>query len=192
MGYLSLVGYVGTIVLANWAIQTFGLVPVGLGLLAPAGVSFAGLAFTLRDLVQDSLGRRWTVAAIGGGARARDGLGRRDGPGARSVEARADPAWPRRPQCPDRDGGHLVRCSHAPSAAASCTRAASVSLRMLPRRTDVPIAAGIKAALAWPTVELACTVYACPQHREAFRRAAKTMMSEVALGDDVATREVAD
>lgn len=61
---LPLVGYVATIFLANWAIQTFGLVPVGFGLIAPAGVYFAGLAFTFRDLVQEGLGRRWTVVAI--------------------------------------------------------------------------------------------------------------------------------
>jgi len=66
--YLPLVGYVATIFAANWAITTFGLVPVGFGLLAPAGVFFAGLAFTLRDLTQDALGRRWTYAAIVVGA----------------------------------------------------------------------------------------------------------------------------
>lgn len=65
---IPLVGYILVIVLANWAIQQFGLVPVGLGLLAPAGVYFAGLAFTLRDLVQESLGRKWTVVAIIAGA----------------------------------------------------------------------------------------------------------------------------
>lgn len=59
-----LIGYIATIFLANWAIQSFGLVPVGLGLLAPAGVYFAGLAFTFRDLVQERLGRTWTVVAI--------------------------------------------------------------------------------------------------------------------------------
>lgn len=63
-----LIGYVSTIVLANWAIQTFGVVPVGFGLMAPAGVLFAGLAFTLRDLTQDALGKWWAVAGIGGGA----------------------------------------------------------------------------------------------------------------------------
>lgn len=63
-----LLGYVATIFAANWALSTFGLVPVGFGLLAPAGVYFAGLAFTLRDLTQDALGRRWTVAAILAGA----------------------------------------------------------------------------------------------------------------------------
>lgn len=60
--------YVATIVAANWLIQTFGVIPVGFGLMAPAGVLAAGLAFTLRDMVQESLGRWWTVAAIGAGA----------------------------------------------------------------------------------------------------------------------------
>ena len=64
MKYLPLIGYIATIFAANWAIQAFGLVPVGFGLMAPAGVYFAGLAFTLRDLTQDSLGKRWTVGAI--------------------------------------------------------------------------------------------------------------------------------
>lgn len=63
-GLLCLVLYILTIFGANWAIQTFGLVPVGFGLLAPAGVYFVGASFTLRDAVQEELGRRWTVAAI--------------------------------------------------------------------------------------------------------------------------------
>ncbi len=65
---VPLVGYIAVIVLANWAIQAFGVVPVGFGLMAPAGVYFAGLVFTLRDLVQEELGRVWTVAAIAIGA----------------------------------------------------------------------------------------------------------------------------
>ncbi len=64
LGAASLIGYISTIFLANWAIQRFGLVPVGFGLVAPAGVYFAGLAFTLRDTTQRSLGRGWTVIAI--------------------------------------------------------------------------------------------------------------------------------
>jgi queuosine precursor transporter len=56
--------YIATILAANWAIQTFGLVPVGFGLMAPAGVYFVGLAFTFRDLAQEFVGRRWIVAAI--------------------------------------------------------------------------------------------------------------------------------
>ena len=60
--------YIGSIVGANWAISTFGFVPVGFGLLAPAGVYFAGLGFTFRDFLHESKGRRWVVVAIIGGA----------------------------------------------------------------------------------------------------------------------------
>jgi hypothetical protein len=56
--------YVGTIVAANVAITYLGLVPVGFGLLAPAGVYFVGVSFTARDIVQDQLGRWWTIGAI--------------------------------------------------------------------------------------------------------------------------------
>lgn len=63
-----LIAYVLTIFAANWAIQNFGVVPVGFGLSAPAGVYLAGLAFTLRDLTQDRLGRIWTAGAIVAGA----------------------------------------------------------------------------------------------------------------------------
>lgn len=56
--------YLGTIVAANWAIQTFGFVPVGFGLMAPAGVYFVGLAFTFRDLTHEALGRKAVFAAI--------------------------------------------------------------------------------------------------------------------------------
>lgn len=65
---IYLIGYIATIFAANWAITRFGLVPVGFGLLAPAGVYFAGLAFTLRDLTQDRLGRPAVLAAIVAGA----------------------------------------------------------------------------------------------------------------------------
>jgi uncharacterized PurR-regulated membrane protein YhhQ (DUF165 family) len=64
LGWVVLTLYIGTVVAANWAIQRFGFVPVGFGLLAPAGVYFAGLAFTLRDLSHETLGRQWVVAAI--------------------------------------------------------------------------------------------------------------------------------
>jgi uncharacterized PurR-regulated membrane protein YhhQ (DUF165 family) len=67
-GALALTAYVLTIPAANWAISTYGIVPIGFGLMAPAGVLFAGLAFTLRDLTQEALGRWWTLAAIGIGA----------------------------------------------------------------------------------------------------------------------------
>jgi len=61
-------GYLGTIVAANWAIARFGAVPVGFGLVAPAGVYFAGLALTLRDLLHEVAGRAAVVMAIVAGA----------------------------------------------------------------------------------------------------------------------------
>ena len=61
---LWFVAYLATVVLANVAVVLWGIVPVGFGLYAPAGVYFAGLAFTLRDTTQDALGRKWVVAAI--------------------------------------------------------------------------------------------------------------------------------
>jgi uncharacterized PurR-regulated membrane protein YhhQ (DUF165 family) len=73
---IPLAGYVATIFLANLSLQYLGwcapggpcVLPVGPGLWAPSGVLWAGLAFTLRDLVQEQLGRTWTIAAIGIGA----------------------------------------------------------------------------------------------------------------------------
>jgi uncharacterized PurR-regulated membrane protein YhhQ (DUF165 family) len=53
--------FIGTVWLANWLIVHVGPVPVGFGLMAPAGVYAAGLAFTLRDLLHDRAGR-WAVA----------------------------------------------------------------------------------------------------------------------------------
>lgn len=64
IGVVAVVSYIATVFLANWAIENYGLVSVGFGLVAPAGVYFAGLAFTLRDITQDTLGRRFVVGAI--------------------------------------------------------------------------------------------------------------------------------
>lgn len=64
VGAAAAVAYVLTIFVANWAVQRFGVVPVGFGLMAPAAVYFVGLAFTLRDVVQDALGRAAVVACI--------------------------------------------------------------------------------------------------------------------------------
>lgn len=68
VGAAAVVGFVATVVGANWAIEHFGLVPVGFGLEAPAGVYFAGIAFTMRDLAQASVGRVPVLAAIVAGA----------------------------------------------------------------------------------------------------------------------------
>jgi uncharacterized PurR-regulated membrane protein YhhQ (DUF165 family) len=60
--------YVGCVIGANWAIATFGVVPVGLGLFAPAGVWFAGASFTARDMVQRHGGRKLVLLAVVVGA----------------------------------------------------------------------------------------------------------------------------
>jgi uncharacterized PurR-regulated membrane protein YhhQ (DUF165 family) len=60
--------FIGTVFGANWAIDTFGFVPVGFGLEAPAGVYFAGLAFTFRDLIHRTIGKWWTLVGIAIGA----------------------------------------------------------------------------------------------------------------------------
>ena len=74
LGLLALAAYIGTIFAANWFIGHVGTscapvggpctIPVGPGLVAPSGVLWVGAALFLRDLVQDELGRRWTVAGI--------------------------------------------------------------------------------------------------------------------------------
>jgi hypothetical protein len=52
--------YIATIFAANWALNRWGVIDVGFGLQATAGVYFAGLSLTLRDGVQE-LGNRWWV-----------------------------------------------------------------------------------------------------------------------------------
>jgi uncharacterized PurR-regulated membrane protein YhhQ (DUF165 family) len=63
-GLVCVVLFVATIFAANWAIDRWGPVPVGFGLEAPAGVYFAGIALTLRDVIHRQLGRWVVVAAI--------------------------------------------------------------------------------------------------------------------------------
>ena len=65
---LPLIAYGLCIVGANATLALVGLVPVGFGLMAPAGVLWAGLALTMRDLTQDALGRWPVVGAIVVGA----------------------------------------------------------------------------------------------------------------------------
>jgi hypothetical protein len=66
-----------TIPLANWLIGHAGtvcvpngpcLIPVGLGLMAPSGVTMIGVALVLRDLVQRRLGLGVALGAIVAGA----------------------------------------------------------------------------------------------------------------------------
>lgn len=57
--------YIALIVGANYAIATWGTVPVLFtSLIAPAGVYLAGFTFAARNLTQQSLGRRFGFAAI--------------------------------------------------------------------------------------------------------------------------------
>jgi len=60
--------FVAVVYGANWALERYGIVSVGFGLMAPAGVYFAGLGFGLRDALHEAGGRRWVLAAIGTGA----------------------------------------------------------------------------------------------------------------------------
>lgn len=65
---VAFVAFVATVWAANWAITRYGVVPIGFGLAAPAGVYFAGLSFGLRDALHEMGGRRIVLAAIGCGA----------------------------------------------------------------------------------------------------------------------------
>lgn len=76
LGAVALIGYILTIFAANWSLSHLGnctgrgpcTIPVWPGLNAPSGVLWAGLAFSLRDAVQEYLGRGWTIVAIAAGA----------------------------------------------------------------------------------------------------------------------------
>lgn len=69
-GLCALAGFIGTVFAANWLVNHYGPVPVGFGLMAPAGVYVVGVAFLLRDAVQSTLGKLAVVAGIGAGAAA--------------------------------------------------------------------------------------------------------------------------
>lgn len=60
-------GYAATIAGANWASTLWPALAVA-DLQIPAGVFFAGLAFTVRDFLQEAVGTRSTLLAIAVGA----------------------------------------------------------------------------------------------------------------------------
>ncbi len=68
VGLAALIGFIATIWVANWLISHFGVVHVGFGLLAPAGVFAVGVAFTLRDIAHRTLGPWAVIGAIVVGA----------------------------------------------------------------------------------------------------------------------------
>lgn len=76
-GLAALALFILTIPAGNWMVTNVGLVcpqdgpcliPVWPGVMSPSAVLLAGLALVLRDLVQELLGSRWTIAAIAAGA----------------------------------------------------------------------------------------------------------------------------
>lgn len=73
IGWGALAIYGVSIVLANWLIRNVGpivipggnhLVPVGFGLAAPTGTYAAGLTFVCRDVIQRTIGKRWSLLII--------------------------------------------------------------------------------------------------------------------------------
>lgn len=62
------VAFLACILAANYVTTEYGMVPVGFGLMATAGTYFAGATFVLRDLIQDTAGKRWVFALIALGA----------------------------------------------------------------------------------------------------------------------------
>jgi len=64
LGIAAAVLFVLTVYFANLAVTHWGIVGVGFGLSAPAGVYFVGLAFTLRDITHRALGRWVVIGAI--------------------------------------------------------------------------------------------------------------------------------
>ena len=62
------VGFLATVVAANWLTEWHGMVSVGFGLTATAGTYAAGLAFGLRDALHEVAGRWAVVAVIAAGA----------------------------------------------------------------------------------------------------------------------------
>lgn len=65
---LSGLGLLAAVLTANYVTTNLGMAPVGFGLMATAGTYLAGLTFILRDILQDSAGKRASVAVIGAGA----------------------------------------------------------------------------------------------------------------------------
>ena len=61
---LLFVAFVATVWGANWSLAEFGMVNIGFGYSAPAGVFFAGIAFTLRDALHELGNKWWVIGAI--------------------------------------------------------------------------------------------------------------------------------
>lgn len=66
-GVVAAVLFVATVWLANWLLSRYGVVSIGFGLYAPAGVFAVGIALTLRDIVHRTLGRVAVFVCIAAG-----------------------------------------------------------------------------------------------------------------------------
>lgn len=64
LGLVALVLFIATVYVANWLVTHYGVVSVGFGLYAPAGVFAVGIAFTLRDAVHRTFGPWAVMGAI--------------------------------------------------------------------------------------------------------------------------------
>ena len=64
IGPLSALGFVGSVIAANYVTTRYGFIPVGFGLTATAGTFAAGFALALRDATQDAWGRKAVLAVI--------------------------------------------------------------------------------------------------------------------------------
>lgn len=64
IGIAATILFVLTVWAANWAVTHYGVVSVGFGLVAPAGVYLAGISLTLRDCIHRTLGRWVAIGAI--------------------------------------------------------------------------------------------------------------------------------
>lgn len=67
MKWIAFGAFVATVYAANWALGEYGIISIGFGLSAPAGVLFAGLAFGLRDMLHELGGVRLVIGAIATG-----------------------------------------------------------------------------------------------------------------------------
>jgi uncharacterized PurR-regulated membrane protein YhhQ (DUF165 family) len=63
-GWFAVTLFIATVFVANWSIKEFGVISVGFGLSAPAGVFAVGIAFTARDLIHETLGKWYVPPAI--------------------------------------------------------------------------------------------------------------------------------
>lgn len=64
LGFIALAVFALSVLAANAALDRWGLVSVGFGLMAPAGVYFAAIPFTARDVGQELAGRVYVFVAI--------------------------------------------------------------------------------------------------------------------------------